>query len=229
MLFAAGTFAQKFVHLQPLMEQAPNSQPAIPSVQSKSSRSPVVRLLIFVALAGVFFLAIDAVFTPWAFFMGGHFHVRPKWTGWGRMHSNIVGDYVIYMSISPYFGRGRSLTDITGRGALCTQRGDNYTLDVGGSFERHPGIDLQGKTAVIYAHNYSRYGSQYDPSLEFRGKWNNPDLVLDDHGSLTQAFYPGGKLALHSNMRPIQEVVPLKLHEGSRADFDAACAAMKSK
>jgi hypothetical protein len=180
-----------------------------------------VRLLIFLALAGLFFLAIDAVFTPWAFFMGGHFHLNHKWTGWGRMHSNIAGDYVIYMSISPYFGRGRSLTAITGRGALCTQRGDNYTLDVGGSFQEHPGINLQGKTAVIYAHNYSRYGSQYNPSLEFRGKWNNPDLVLDDHGSLTQAFDPGGVLAKNSNMRPIREVVPLTLHEGSRSDFAA--------
>ena len=161
------------------MEQ-PNSPADIPSVQGISTRGALVRLLIFLALAGVFFLALDAVFTPWAFFMGGHFHVNPKWTGWGRMHSNIAGDYVIYMSIKPYFGSGRSLTDITGRGALCTRRGDNYTLDIGGSFQAHSGIDLQGKTAVIYAHNYSRYGSQYSPSLEFRGKWNNPDLVLDE-------------------------------------------------
>ena len=82
---------------------------------------------------------------------------------------------------------------------------------------------------MIYAHNYSRYGSQYDPSLEFRGKWNNPDLVLDDHGSLTQAFDPGAVLAKHSNMRPVREVVPLTLHEGSRSDFDAACAALHKK
>jgi len=217
------------IHLTPLMEELPDAPPAVPSVQSKSTRGALARLLIFLALAGIFFLAIDAVFTPWAFFMGGHFHLNHKWTGWGRMHSNIVGDYVIYMSISPYFGRGRSLTDITGRGALCTQRGDNYTLDVGGSFQEHPGIDLQGKTAVIYAHNYSQYGSQYDPSLEFRGKWNNPDLVLDDHGSLTQAFDSGAVLAKHSNMRPVREVVPLTLHEGSRSDFDAACAAMQKK
>jgi hypothetical protein len=222
----ASSFA---IHLQPLMEQPPNSPSAVPSVQSKSTRGAVVRILIFFALAGLFFLALDAVFTPWAFFMGGHFHVSPKWSGWGRMHSNVAGNYVIYMSISPYFGRGRSLTAITGRGALCTQRGDNYTLDVGGSFQSHPGIDLQGKSAVIYAHNYSRYGSQYSPSLEFRGKWNNPDLVLDDHGSLTQAFDPGAVLAKNSNMRPVREVVPLTLHEGNRSDFDAACATLQKK
>jgi hypothetical protein len=87
----ASSFA---IHLQPLMEQPP-SPPHTPSVQSKSTRGAVVRILIFFALAGLFFLALDAVFTPWAFFMGGHFHVSPKWTGWGRMHSNVAGNYVI--------------------------------------------------------------------------------------------------------------------------------------
>ena len=86
-----------------------------------------------------------------------------------------------------------------------------------------------GQDGRDLAHNYSRYGSQYDPSLEFRGKWNNPDLVLDDHGSLTQAFDPGAVLAKHSNMRPVREVVPLTLHEGSRSDFDVACAALRKK
>lgn len=199
------------------------------STPTKSVRSALMRLLALVAVFGVLLLSFDAIFTPWAFYMGGHFHINPKWTGWGRMHSNSAGDYVIYMSISPYFGRGRSLTALTGRGALCTQRGDNYTLDVGGSFQSHPGIDLQGKSAVIYAHNYSRYGSQYSPSLEFRGKWNNPDLVLDDHGSLSQAFDPGAVLAKNSNMRPVREVVPLTLREGSRSDFDAACATLQKK
>lgn len=185
-------------------------------------------LLLVFAVPGLLLLGLDAVFTPWAFYMGGHFHINPKWTGWGRMHSNIAGDYVIYLSISPYFGRGRSLTDITGKGAICTQRGDNYPLNVGGSFQSHPGIDLQGKTAVIYAHNYSK--SHYEPSLEFRGKWNNPDLVLDDQGSLSRAFDPGGVLAKNAHTRPdTHEVVPLKLHEGSRSDFDAACAALKTK
>ena len=82
----ASSFA---IHLHSLMEQTPDTPPTIPSVQSKSARGAVARLLIFLALVGVFFLAIDAVFTPWAFFMGGHFHLSHKWTGWGRMHSNM--------------------------------------------------------------------------------------------------------------------------------------------
>src|SRR5690349_24908358 len=56
------------IHLQRLMEQPPDTPPSIPSVQSKSTRGALVRIMIFFALAGVFFLAIDAIFTPWAFF-----------------------------------------------------------------------------------------------------------------------------------------------------------------
>jgi hypothetical protein len=85
-------------------------------------------------------------------------------------------------------------------------------------------------TARLYMNNYSTFSGSTAPSLEFHGRWNNPDLVLDDHGSITRAFDPGGVLVTNKHMRPyMQEVVPLTLHEGSRADFDAACAAIKSK
>ena len=78
--------------------------------------------------------------------------------------------------------------------------------------------------------NYTVFTSSTAPSLEFRGKWNNPDLVLDDHGSINRAFDPDGVLARNTHMCPyIQEIVPLTLHEGTRADFDAACAAIKRK
>jgi hypothetical protein len=191
-------------------------------------------LLKVAALAVVAFglpFVLDAIFTPWTYFMGGHFHINRKWTGWGRMHSNTSGDYVIYMTISSWFGRGHSLTDIAGNGALCTQRGDNYRLSMAGSFQEGWGTDLQGRTATIYPHNYNpKLTGHNDPSLEFRGKWNNPDLVLDDQGTINRAFDPGGALVKNPHMRPnAQEVVPLTLHEGSRSDFDAACAAIKRK
>jgi hypothetical protein len=52
--------------------------------------------------------------------------------------------------------------------------------------------------------------------------------VLDDQGSLSRAFDPGGVLAKKTHTRPdVQEVVPLTLREGSQSDFDAACAAIK--
>jgi hypothetical protein len=79
-------------------------------------------------------------------------------------------------------------------------------------------------------YNYSVLSGSTAPSLDFHGKWSNPDLVLDDGGSLTRAFDPGGKLAANRHMRPyVQEVAPLTLHQGSWSDFQAACSAMKAK
>ena len=197
----------------------------------RQGRNLLLKLAALAVLAFGLRFALNAVFAPWAFFMGGHFHLNPKWAGWGRMHSNTSGDYAIYITISPSFGRGQSYTDITGKGALCTQRGDSYRLSMAGSFERGSGADLQGRSATLYPHNYDRkHTGHNDPSLEFRGKWNNPDLVLDDQGSLNRAFDPDGVLAKKNRVRSdVQEVVPLTLHEGSRSDFDAACAALHRK
>lgn len=197
----------------------------------RPGRNLLLKLAALAVLAFGLPFALYAVFAPWAFFMGGHFHLNPKWAGWGRMHSKTSGDYAIYITISPSFGRGHSYTDITGKGALCTQRGDFYRLSMAGSFEEGSGADLQGRTATIYPHNYNpKHTGHNDPSLEFRGKWNNPDLLLDDQGSIDRAFDSDGSLAktnqVHSDK---QERVLLTLHEGSRSDFDTACAALQKR
>jgi hypothetical protein len=209
-------------------------RPPIPAPMPKPRKSGpgcLVQVLGALALGVVVLYAIYAVFAPWAFYMGGRFHLYPDWTGWGRMHSNIAGDYVLFVSISPRTGgRGtyRAVPHISGQGFICTPQGERYSLRVGGDFGKNSGVDLQGRTAYIYAHQYSVFSGSTNPSLEFRGKWNNPELLLDDQGSINRAFDPGGKLVTNHHMRPyIQEVVPLTLHEGSRADFDTACAAIK--
>jgi hypothetical protein len=194
----------------------------------KSGSGCLVQVLAVLVLGMVLMLAIYAIVAPLGFFMGGRFHIYPQWTGCGKLHSNAAGDYVLYVSISPTTrGRGgRGGPRVNGRAVLCTQRGEKYNLRVGGDFGKTSGTNLQGKTAALYAYNYSYFGGSNAPSLEFRGKWNNPDLVLDDQGSITRAFDPGGTLVTNSHMRPYkQEVVPLTLHEGSRADFDASLRA----
>jgi hypothetical protein len=214
------------------MDQPVNFPPAAPPFRRKGAGC-LVQLLTVFALGVVLVLAIDAVFAPWAFYMGGHFHIYPGWTGWGKFHSNTAGDCALYVSISPTTGgRGtyRAVPHVKGNAVLCTPRGEKYKLRVGGDFGKTSGADLQGKTAYLYANNYSVFSSSTRPSLEFRGKWNNPDLVLDDQGSINRAFDPGGALVTNSHKRPyMQEVVPLTLHEGSRSDFDAACAAIHNR
>jgi hypothetical protein len=181
------------------MQPSAVSGPPTP-VPRKSGPGCLVQVFGALALGVVLMCAIYAVFAPWAFFMGGHFHIYPGWTGWGRMHSNIAGDYVLFVNLSPARGsRGsRPVPHISGQGFVCTPRGERYSLRVGGDFEKSSGTDLQGKTAYLYVHKYSVFRGSTAPSLEFRGKWNNPDLVLDDHGSINRAFDPDGVLWLRS-------------------------------
>ena len=208
----------------------PSSFPPGMPAPRKAGHGCVVQVLGALVLGVVVLAGVMAIVAPWGFFMGGHFHILPQWTGWGRMHSNIAGDYAVLMTFSPKTGRHMGLTHVTGNAVICTPRGEKFNLRLGGDFQNPHGIDLQGKTAHIYASNYSTFSGSTAPSLDFRGKWNNPDLVLDDGGSLNRAFDPGGALVTNHHMRPYkQEVVPLTLQEGGKSDFNAACAALKGK
>lgn len=205
-----------------------------PAIQPSRRLGCFTRLLLFFVLASITWLAIVAVFAPWSFFMGGRFHIIPMWQGWGRLHSSTAGDYVLFVTFSPRPGT-RGIPHVSGNGILCTPRGERFNLNLGGDFEKHLGLDTNGKTAYLYMYNRSGLARQFGfnpdhrPRLDLRGKWNNPDLVLDDHGTLSHDFEPDGSLYTgHSPNRPAsREVMQVTLREGIRGDFDTACAAAK--
>lgn len=200
----------------------------------KPLRGPIQWVVVLVLIA-VVLVGIPAVFTPWGFFMGGRFHVLPSWTGWGKMHSSKAGgDYVIMMTFTPKTGRQLGRTHVDGNAWLCTPRGEKFTLHLGGDFQKDIRLDTNGKTASFYMNSYtlkSQFTGNTRPYLEFRGKWNNPDLVLDDHGSIARNFTPEATLwPTGGKERPyISEVVPVTLHEGGKAEWEASCTAAKSK
>ncbi|HLJ30056.1 MAG TPA: hypothetical protein VKY85_25345 [Candidatus Angelobacter sp.] len=189
------------------------------------------RLLLIFLLGVALVLAIDAVFAPWSFFMGGKFHPIPMWKGWGRIHS-AVGDYVLFVQMQPRTGR-RGIAHVAGTAALCTPRGETFDLTLGGDFEKYMGASTDGKHVYLYLHKrggfFSGTVSDTRPGLEFRGAWHNPDIVLDDHGSLSRAFKPDGVLYDLHKQPATHEILPLTLHEGSRSEFDSACQAVKAR
>ncbi len=199
----------------------------------KPRRGCLMQLMFLLVIVVVVLLGLPAIFTPWGFFMGGRFHIIPMWQGWARMHSNKAGgDYVLYMWFAPKTGRRMGLTHVAGYGELCTPRGEKFFLSVGGDFEKTLRLDTNGKKASFYMDNRSvasQFSGQRAPYLELRGKWNNPDLVMDDHGSIARAFEPDGTLYTgHSPSRPyMAEVVPATMHEGSKSEYEAACKAVK--
>src|SRR5262249_9613307 len=171
-----------------------------------------------------------AVAAPWAFYMGGRFHPIPMWQGVGRIHSNSGGgDYALWVWFWPDSGRLRGLVYVKGNALLCTPRGEKFNLTLGGTFDKPTGVDLNGQRAGFYMHNQSvvrrTLGKNLRPELELRGKWSNPDLLLDDYGSIARNFGPDGKLYESVAGRPYMgEVSPVTLHEGGKSDFEAACA-----
>jgi hypothetical protein len=194
-----------------------------------------MRNLFIVAIGIALIFVINAAFTPWGFFMGGRFHLLPRWQGWGRMHSNTAGgDYVLYLSISPKTGRGLGLSNVAGNGLLCTPRGEKFSLSMSGDFDKSIGIDTDGKIASFYLYSRSqanRVSAKARPGLELRGRWVNPDLMLDDHGSIANNFESDARL-FPSNLPghpAMGEVVAVTLHEGRKNEFEDACAAVKTR
>ena len=190
------------------------------------------QVFIALLLGVVLVLAIDAVFAPWSYYMGGRFHWIPMWQGWGKMHSNVAGgDYLLYVSLTP--GRGaRGVAHVTGTGILCTPKGETFRMTLGADFEKYMGASTDGKHDYMYMHKRGTfYSSASDPrpELEFHGAWHNPDLVLDDKGTMSRTFSPDATL-YESQRRPAtRETIPLTLHEGTRSEFDAACETLKHR
>ena len=140
-------------------------------VPRKARHGCLVQVLAALVFGLVVVLAVSAIVAPWAFYMGGNFHVIPQWTGWGRMHSNLAGDYVLYVQMSP--GRpsrfGRNVPHISGQGRLCTPTGEHYRLRLGGDFGKPSGVALHGKSHYLYINNYTTFSSSNTTYLDFRG------------------------------------------------------------
>ena len=188
------------------------------------------RLVLLFALGTVLVLGITAAFKPWGFFLGGKFHILPSWQGWGLLHAK-NGNYVLRVDLNTNI-KGRRSSDLRGVAYLCTPRGERFRLNLIGNMRKHLNLSTDGE-AIRLGMSYLPYGSSFSgdarPSLELRGHWQNPDLVMDDNGSISRAFEPDGSVYRgHDRNRPYPgEIVSVTLKEGPTSEFDAACAASR--
>jgi hypothetical protein len=200
---------------------------------SKSRIGCLTRLVLILLLGAVAVLAIDAVFAPWSFFMGGAFHPIPMWQGWGRIHAP-GGDYLLFVSMQPRTGT-RGVAHVAGTGVLCTPRGETFNLRMGADFEKRMGSSTDGKRVYMYLSKkpgyFFRSSGDTHPGFALYGAWHNPDMVLDDHGSLSREFLPDGALYKGDpHKQPAAHgALALVLKEGSRSDFDSACNAIRTR
>ena len=189
------------------------------------------RLLLLLALGCVLFLGIDALFAPWGFYMGGTFHIIPYWQGWGTIHTK-SGKYVVFVRFEPTPSGSRILPhpSVTGNAYLCSPRGEIFRMHLGGGMRRGISTNLDGENIGLYMYYWpallGNFSGTHRPSIELRGQWKNPNIVMDDHGSIFRAFNPDGTVDQgHSNKPYPGDITPVTLAPGSYSDFKAACQA----
>jgi hypothetical protein len=191
-------------------------------------------LIVGLILGGTVYVGMVKVFYPWAFYFGGHAHLLPMWEGVGRMHTE-KGDYTLTLYLGPARGgRTFNLPTVKGTGYLCTPRKDRFNLFVYGGLSEKTGTDMNGKTMSLRYYRHPFFGGisgdyEQPPRLEFRGVWRNPDLVMDDGGSLAAAFLPDGPVSPHPYKwyhADAKNKVPIVFHEVSIWQrFDEKCEA----
>jgi hypothetical protein len=201
----------------------------------------LLRLVLILVLGAVGLIAFEAIFVPWAFFLGGRFHYVPQWQGWGRAHTS-SGDYVLLVQMYPSNRRQpmsptMANPHVTGYGWLCTPQGEKIRMRVYGMFaDRSIGIHPDGHRMSLSMSrlvNIQTGPDDYSPHLDFQGTWTGDSLIGDDHGSFAKAIAPDGHLYKYAEHRLLQQTAPLTLKEddfigwGRPPAFDAACAALK--
>ncbi len=212
--------------------------PASPFLRPKHGCAGcLIQPLLAVLLGLVVVVAVYVIVAPWGFHLGGGFHPLAYWQGWGTVHSP-DGDYVVFMRMFPRTrGRGTYLSgpSVQGSGAVCSPQGETYPLRLTGGFlNRRIGVNTDGEAMNLYLAerlNFLGTNGSTRLSVSFHGAWHNPDLVLDERGSFSSAFNPDGTLYSGDPRKRRQHgtPLPLTLREGSRGDFDAACAAARNR
>ncbi len=195
------------------------------TAQKKGPGCGCFGLVVVLVVVGAVMLGTVALLQPWSFYLGGTFHPLPYWQGWGRMHSQ-SGDYLVYLWMWP--SRSKYMAHLSGQGELCTPRGERFTLRFGADMDRHVGRDMNGKAIRIYGYNHPwnwQYVNDDRPELDLRGQWQNPNIVLNDRGTLLNNFKPDGTLYPKGQHATTKEPLQLVLNQGSHADYAAACNA----
>ena len=188
---------------------------------------PRLALILFLGL--VLVGAITAVFAPWGFYLGGKFNILASWQGLGTLNAK-SGKYIVFVRFGPRPSGSRVYPgpSVGGLAYLCSPRGEAFRMKLGGGMRRGIGLNTDGEKISLYMYNapiFANFTGGNRPSIELRGQWHNPNLVLDDHSSIARAFNADGTVNTgHDPNRPyIGEVVPVTLTPASYSDFEAAC------
>ncbi len=206
-----------------------NSTLLNPPRKSGSCLGDIGKLFGLLVLGAIGYLVVIAVFAPWTYFLGGSFHLLPVWQGWGKLQAP-SGDFTLYVLLSQPQTSRLGYPYISGTAVLCTPRGEQFTsLRVTVSFSnKNFGLSSNNQPVTLHIHNYGlsgQFNADYRPEFDLYGTWQNPNLVLEDHGSLGSAFLSDGQayLGAASNQPPAGKNLSITLVPGNHTQFKAAC------
>lgn len=201
----------------------------------KRKRTGCLGALVKVAAILAFGLLVSSALfvflTPWAFFLGGTFHISPGWKGFGTLHAK-SGDYAVYVQFWPVFRRNpnmRPMSQLGGMGYLCSPRGERFRMKLSGDMPPNLPMNTDGEAISLGIHYWPIFTggfiTDHRPSISLRGHWKNPNIEMDDNSSIYRAFEPDGSVRKKTdpNLPYKGEVVPVTLRPGTKSDFEAAC------
>jgi hypothetical protein len=175
-------------------------------------------LLILGLLAPLFIAAVDLIFAPWIYSVGGRTRLLPVWAGVGVAQTS-SGPYTIHVWFSPSPSGSRILpsTSVRGSAYVCTPTGKRYNLRVTGGANERIWKNMDGHAFSFSAYNLPAFASLTDdrrPRLFFSGQWVGPDLKMNDEGSIAPAFLADGSLSSRPGLsRSTENAVPITFTE----------------
>jgi hypothetical protein len=103
-----------------------------------------------------------------------------------------------------------------------------------GNFQKkHVGLDTDHESLDLSMYYrpwlFANFTTERRPYFDLRGSWNNPDLVMEDRGTLASVFLPDGHVYLgpENNQSPTGDNLSITLTPGSWSEFEAACKAAR--
>lgn len=208
----------------------PPSRPRATKRRGLGSLSLLGLTLVVVAVAYV-------GLTPWILHIGGRSTPLAQWDGYGRLVASNGGKYVLYTHLQGGMEAGSNSTrtaacsfvsgcnTLRGTAQLCTESGVTRTFALSGT--------LAGWWTTDGAQTRIRLTGGAPAKLPpgwvvaLHGVWHGPQLELaSPDSSFTEVFTPRGEIRQTTSTADAGTAA-VTLRYGSKADFEAACRALK--
>jgi hypothetical protein len=188
-----------------------------------------MKLVVLLVLLGIGYLGVVAAFDPWAYYLGGTFHVLPYWQGWGTMSARTGGEYAVFISMQAGSPTRLGSAYLSGNGYVCTPRHERIRLKMNALMGRNLGRNTEGEAITVHMYYRPLSGMinpSTRPSIDFHGRWSGNSLVMTDGGSIYREFLPDGSVN-RGRLPAARDTIPVTINGGSMSAFDAACGAMR--